>query len=1455
MKKITQVFIALLVTCCMWQTNAQIVQITPTNPSVGNCIAFGSTDFGPITGYVYQNVPTFQLNTGDLIKFDLGLANDIVINRDIYFAIATVNGGDIPVQWVQVASASDTPTNPFGNNIVGDFELTYTATSSFNFAGGGLLVAFDYTNSNIDTSCDQVGVITNSSDPSGNFVKRFYQKSVLVDGESVITNAGTDTGFIVGIRIEVSSPSITCPSDIIQDNDLGNCSAVVNYSAPTTTTNPALPPATVAGFTTLGVKDGRTFYLSDATYTGVNAFNDAVVNGGFVATVTSAEVNTFIRDKVAEIANTSVLIGYTDVSTEGAFVWQSGNPSVYTNWNPGEPNNSGDEDYTELLTNANGFWNDLGVGASRRYVLELNGGVEQTAGLPSGSTFNVGTTTNTFIVTDANGNTATCSFDVTVNDTEAPVAICQDGGITVQNIAIVSNSFGGPLGTSLTNNGYNVVYNSNVLPSTAVLANTDVVFLIRTDGNPDLANWVQAGGLLITEWSSNVWALNTANLLQATDSGGGSIGTDTPITFTNTTVGQALGNNLPNPYSDGGATEYARDFTAIGGSVEIHATRPGNIPVIIGGNAGQGYVLAIAYDYQDKGASLPGSPTEQLLLNTLTAPILGSPIILQLDANGMVSITPADIDGGSTDNCGIATSTVSPSTFDCSNIGENTVTLTVTDASGNSSSCTTTVTIEDNIAPVITCVPNATRNTDLDTCQYTIVGTELDATFTDNCPNGTITNNFNNTATLAGEVLPKGDTTVIWTVDDGNGQTATCTTVITVEDNQDPVITCIPNATRNTDLDVCQYTVVGTEFDATFTDNCADGTITNNLNNTATLAGVILPKGVTSVIWTVNDGNGQTATCTTVITVEDNQDPVITCVPNAIRDTDAGVCQYTVVGTEFDATFTDNCTDGTITNNLNGTTTIAGEVLLVGDTTVIWTVNDGNGQTATCTTVITVEDNEAPIIACPSDIVVSTTPGDCFAEVFFADAIAVDNCGINSVVQTMGDPSGSMFPVGVTTIEYTATDDNGNTTTCSFTITVVDNEPAIAICQNITIQLDEFGNASIVAEDVDGGSTDSCGVANLSIDVDTFDCSNVGPNNVVLTVTDVNGNTSNCTAIVTVEDVTAPEVLCMDITVQLDASGTVTILGSDVDGGSTDICGIASYDLDIDTFDCSNVGTNNVTLTVTDVNGNTSTCVAVVTVEDITMPELICMDITLELGEDGTASINPEDVLASATDACGIVTTAVDIENFDCSDIGTPVTVMVFAVDTSGNLASCTAVVTVVDALAPVITCPADQSVDPGTGNLFYVVPDYFATGEATATDNCTDPVTIISQNPAAGSLLPDGTYTITLTAEDAYGNVSNCDFELIVDSLLGVQDVSVNMGSIILYPNPSKDYVVISNPQNIALESAAIYDITGRLIKTIILTGMGSERSIDISELASANYMFIINSAQGQITKQIIKE
>ena len=634
------------------------------------------------------------------------------------------------------------------------------------------------------------------------------------------------------------------------------------------------------------------------------------------------------------------------------------------------------------------------------------------------------------------------------------------------------------------------------------------------------------------------------------------------------------------------------------------------------------------------------------------------------------------------------------------------------------------------------------------------------------------------------------------------------------------------------------------DVDGGSSDNCGIANISVSPEN-FTCADI----GPNTVTLTVTDVNGNSASCTSTVIVEDNIAPTAVC-QNITVQLDANG-NASITAADVDGGSNDACGIASTTIDVSSF-----DCSNVGANNVVLTVTDTNGNTSSCTAVVTVVDNIAPLVVCPADVNSETRLGDCFALVYFPQPYTQDNCGIDSIVQTAGLPSGSQFPVGISTVEFTVTDVNGNVSSCSFTITVTDNEAPIAVCQDITIQLDSNGNASIVAADVDGGSTDNCGVDTIAISTDTFDCSNVGDNNVTFTVTDVNGNTSTCTAIVTVEDITAPVVACQNITVELDpVSGTVTITGTDIDNGSTDACGIASYDLDVETFDCSNIGDNSVVLTVTDINGNSQTCTAIVTVEDNSSPVLVCQDVTLSLGADGTATLLPSDVIASNDDACGIFTTAVDITEFTCADIGTPVTVQVFSQDNNGNLATCMAVVTVVDDMAPVISCPMDQTVDPGPNNIFYILPDYFATGEATAVDNCTDPVVLTSQDPIAGTPLPDGVHTITLTATDAYGNSSTCTFELTVESVLGTGDNTQELGTISLYPIPAKNVLNISNPKSMELERLEIYDLRGRLVQYEDLRSMGSLRTIDVHQLAAATYYVKIKAKYGEITKRLLKE
>ncbi|GJM32290.1 MAG: hypothetical protein DHS20C18_12910 [Saprospiraceae bacterium] len=245
--------------------------------------------------------------------------------------------------------------------------------------------------------------------------------------------------------------------------------------------------------------------------------------------------------------------------------------------------------------------------------------------------------------------------------------------------------------------------------------------------------------------------------------------------------------------------------------------------------------------------------------------------------------------------------------------------------------------------------------------------------------------------------------------------------------------------------------------------------------------------------------------------------------------------------------------------------------------------------------------------------------------------------------------------------------------TGDFTLTATCCDLPEAKCKNHTVQLDDTGSASILASNVNNGSTVDCGQATLTVTPNSFNCSNVGDNLVTLTITDIHGNSDNCTATVKVEDNVAPDAVCKDITVQLDANGDGSIIASDVDGGSTDACGIASISATPTTFNCSNVGPNNVVLTVNDVNGNSNTCDATVTVEDNIPPVItLCVGNSIDFnGEDEILSSLGIDF--DATDACGIASITYDPEYITCDQLGSSVPVTVTATDNNGNPSSCVA--------------------------------------------------------------------------------------------------------------------------------------------------------------------------------------
>ncbi|AEV33754.1 HYR domain-containing protein [Owenweeksia hongkongensis DSM 17368] len=213
------------------------------------------------------------------------------------------------------------------------------------------------------------------------------------------------------------SPVISCPGDVTVSNDAGVCGATVAYAI-SATDNCGVAPDSIPGFSTLGTHNGKIYYVSNIAFTPQNAYADALANGGYVVTVNNAAENTFLAQGIANRSLFEAWIGYDDSEVEGTFVWQNGEVSGYSNWDAGNPDNAGNEDYVELKFY--GVWNDRTATTTMPYILERNIGIQQIEGIASGGFFPVGVTVNKFVAVDDDGNSDTCSFTVTVNDTASP---------------------------------------------------------------------------------------------------------------------------------------------------------------------------------------------------------------------------------------------------------------------------------------------------------------------------------------------------------------------------------------------------------------------------------------------------------------------------------------------------------------------------------------------------------------------------------------------------------------------------------------------------------------------------------------------------------------------------------------------------------------------------------------------------------------------------------------------------------------------------------------------------------------------------------------------------------------------------------------------------------------------------------------------------------------------------
>ena len=937
------------------------------------------------------------------------------------------------------------------------------------------------------------------------------------------------------------------------------------------------------------------------------------------------------------------------------------------------------------------------------------------------------------------------------------------------------------------------------------------------------------------------------------------------------------------------------------------------------------------------------SCTFVVTINDAEAPVaVCQAVTVTLDAMGMGSIVASDLDGGSTDNCGVDSFAASQTTFGCSDVGDVTVVLEVYDVAGNMTSCEATVTVVDETAPVIACIgsPGAVEYME------EFDGAPADWTTTINAgvwdwtygspdmpnsdPFGSNAAIFDDDAAGAGQVNNVSLNSPVWNTTGAEGITM----------SYDYSLDVLAGETLAVDV----YDGAGWVNVITYEGDVIPPTNSGDIDGTA------LANADFQVRFTYDDagiwgwGAGVDNFMLTVNTppqppleLELNADGTLTILMSDLIMSVDEACDYTVTSggdgagaCDFDNpndfTFENgyNCSSATDFRTANDLDVVGGDFTLNQITASIF----ANGGIASVDVIYHDNDGGLPGAEIGSEL--GLTPS--------SQAVIGNNFGID-VNEIVLDLTPVVFTEGKYWVELSVTD-TGGTGTVFWVITTSSSmgEPLANFNGGWAYPDATMDGVATFSGECSGGGSGGGGTEIV------LDCSNLGENVIDVVVTDASGNSSSCQATVVVSDVTAPVLVCgpsedvTTVTVDFEGSSvpegwSVSNTAGDYDwtfgaSGAINAGGTVPFASNAAIFDDDDAGNGNVNnaslLTpVWDMSGTSSVTmsydysfnelgagetlavdvydgaawqnvvlydVSVLTPEnsgvidgsalanadfqvrftyddagswgwnagvdnfqiDFALPPANPDVVTVELGEDGMAELDAMDFLSEAYDACGIDVLIADLEMVSCDDIGTPIEVTVFATDASGNIASCSVEVVVVDTMAPVLTCPEDVSVmvDPdGT----HTVADYIGSGEATATDNCTDPVSDFTQDPAAGTVLGVGEWVVTFTATDEYGNVSTCEMNLDL-TLLGNEDNELS-SAIALYPNPAGEQVTISNSSNIALETAMIYDLNGKLVSQINLQDMQSERVIDVSSYATGVYMVQITGEQSSVVKRMIKE
>jgi hypothetical protein len=700
-------------------------------------------------------------------------------------------------------------------------------------------------------------------------------------------------------------------------------------------------------------------------------------------------------------------------------------------------------------------------------------------------------------------------------------------------------------------------------------------------------------------------------------------------------------------------------------------------------------------------------------------------------------------------------------------LGSTSVLITVTDLAGHSDTCTIKVNVIDNTPPQIECPATLKLTVDAN-CQAVLP--EIPVLIFDSCGMVSVTQDPPAGKTIIGV---GGEVSVVLTATDESGNTTTCKTVVTTNDETPPTIVCPAGITIPADAN-CKA-LVPQLAPLMVDDNCTPPQ--DLIISQDPPFGTMIMLGRTTVQLIVTDpASGLSAACKVNINVIDTMPPVITCPDNITAECegpDGAFVPFTVTAVDAcDPNPQINCFVLDDQGDIAGIVTPGGDDFPIGRTFVICQAKDGANNFAFCLFSINVVDTTPPSGTCElKEDKFSANPSCHFVLPDFTGTVTVDDLCDDSPSVIQVPPQGTVIGLGSFIVTFVITDDAGNSTECKAKIEVNDTTPPSVSCP---------GNLKIKANDRCVGqvpnflpgvvANDNCTPSGQIVKVQNpppFSLLPPGTGSFVITITatDAAGNVGSCTVVLEVNDQTDPVIYECGDNAKVSANASCLGIVPDMTNGVVADDNCTEMDNLIITQSplagaTRPLGVHPVVITVTDEDGNSSTCTLQLTVNDTTPPVVACPDLNKFKAPPDTCQVNVPIPFPAVFDNCDTNPLVIGTRS-DGLPLNAPYplgqTIITWtAIDDAGNSSSCIVVIQVNDNVPPVITCPSNVKVNADVGLCTAEVDP----GEATARDSCDNNVKVHGVRADGLDLddpYPAGSTKITWTATDNEGNVSTC--------------------------------------------------------------------------------------------------